>query len=168
MLMNQTVPVPPTARTTHPQIQEVISQTKQALRSEFNARILCLEEEVSRLLSQVQLLTQQLSSAETRGPQHTAPSRRHQAPTGSSNTRSAPNDPQVPSKARSSNTLPFRIVWGTRNSDSSQVVKKAICALLPNYPWNSVTVKRSFRQRASRAQWWYTVMASAEIMEVIV
>ena len=46
MLMNQTVPVPPTARTTHPQIQEAISQTKQALGSEFNARILCLEEEV--------------------------------------------------------------------------------------------------------------------------
>ena len=58
-----------------PQTQEIISKIKQALRAEFNARILSLEEEVSRLSSLVQSLTQQVqrSSVQLRRPQHSAP-----------------------------------------------------------------------------------------------
>ena len=66
-----------------------------------------------------------------------------------------------------SNTLPFRIVWGTPRSCSSQVIKKAICALLPNSLWELIEIKKSLRQRGSRWIWWYTIIAPNEVITMI-
>ena len=46
-------------------------------------------------------------------------------------------------RPRATNTFPFRIIWGTQGSCSSQVVNKAICALLPRTLWGLIMVKRS-------------------------
>ena len=69
---------------------------------------------------------------------------------------------------RVSNSLPFRIVWGTQRNCSSQVLLKAICALLPSSAWGKISVKRSVRQIGSRSQWWFTIMAPDETMNEIV
>ena len=160
------------------QTQEIISQIKQVLRAEFNARILSLEEEVSRLSAIVSLTQQaQRSSVQLRRPQHSAPARRHinqsslHQPSTKSTTHSnshVPNESQENSRTRTPNTLPFRIVWGTRRNDSSQVVHKAVCALLSNSLWSLVTIKGSLRQRASRLMWWNTIMAPPEVLERII
>ena len=66
-----------------------------------------------------------------------------------------------------SNTLPFRIVWGTPRSCCCQVIKKAVCALLPNSLWELIEIKKSLRQRGSRWIWWYTIIALNEVITMI-
>ena len=113
-----TLSVNPTNHAPPLQTQEIISQIKQVLRAEFNARILSLEEEVSRLSAIVSLTQQaQRSSVQLRRPQHSAPARRHinqsslHQPSTKSTTHSnshVPNESQENSRARTPNTLPFR------------------------------------------------------------
>ena len=86
--------------------------------------------------------------------------RRHLPPSG----RAPPSSRQT---SQPTNSLPFRVIWGTPRSCSSQVVLKAICALLPDTARASVIVKGSFRRRGSQDLWWYTIMAPAEVMQQI-
>ena len=80
---------------------------------------------------------------------------------------SSNNQPNSNRRRARSNSLPFRVVWGTPRSCSSQVIKKAICALLPNTTWQSVQVKSSQRQRESRWIWWHTIIAPEGVMATI-
>ena len=80
---------------------------------------------------------------------------------------SSNNQPNSNRRRARSNSLPFRVVWGTPRSCSSQVIKKAICALLPNTTWQSVQVKSSQRQRGSRWIWWHTIIAPEGVMATI-
>ena len=70
-------------------------------------------------------------------------------------------------RPRGPNSLPFRIVWGTKSNCNSQVVHKAVCSILSNTLWGLITVVRSVRHRDGRPMWWYTIMAPAGVMEDI-
>ena len=152
------------------------------LRTEFNARFLSLEGEVSRLSTIVKTLSEKLqkmaalSSHLHSGNSISRPTRPPTtAPRPPTRPRtSAPRPPpslpppsQRTAPARAPNHLPFRIVWGTQRSCSTQVIHKAICALLPSSLLTSITVKRSFRQRAARPMWWYTVISPADVVDQI-
>ena len=66
-----------------------------------------------------------------------------------------------------STSLTYRVVWGTPNRCSSQVILKAISALLPTPDRPSVVVKRSICRRGPNILWWFTIMAPQEIMQRI-
>ena len=123
-----------------------------AVRAEFSEKILSLEAKVSRLISLLQshsLMLQENSALISSIP------RNQQGPA---------NPHQQQDRPRASNTLPYRIVWGTQRNCSSQVLLKAICSLLPNHAWGQISVKRSVRPNGPRSRWWFTIMAPDEIM----
>ena len=150
------------------EVINLLKKLESSIRVSVNIRLLSLEEEVSKLSHTVQVLEnqcQKLSSngiSRSHGKLHS-----HSRPPPSSHSSSkAPNSRKV--RSAHSNSLPFRVVWGTSRSCSSQVVQKALCALLPRNTHDSITVKGSFRQRGSRSVWWYTIMAPTEVMQQIV
>ena len=151
-----------------------------AVRAEFSEKILSLEAEVSRLISLLQshsLMLQENSALISSIP------RNQQGPVSQVEASSHPqhyssqqhvqpvkpaNPHQQQDRPRASNTLPYRIVWGTQRNCSSQVLLKAICSLLPNHAWGQISVKRSVRPNGPRSRWWFTIMAPDEIMKEIV
>ena len=103
----------------------------------MNIRVLSLEEQVDKLTQLVHTLKERcdkLPTSYVKRPHSTAPATHHSRLSTSSNSLSQK------SLSNSSKVLPFRIVWGTRRSCSSQVILKAICALIPRDDWSSVTV----------------------------
>ena len=101
-----------------------------------------------------------LSLSYVKRPYSAAPSPHH-------SRHSTSNSLSQKSHSNSAKVLPFRIIWGTRRNCSSQVIHKAICALIPKDDWSCVTVKGSSRQRGTRHMWWHTLIAPAEVMQRI-
>ena len=150
------------------EVIKLFKKLESSIKVSVNARLLSLEEEVSKLSHTVHVLEGQchklssssISRLHGRHHNHSRP------PPSSRVSHKAPASHKVHSTP--SNSLPFRVVWGTPRSCSSQVIRKALCALLPSSIQDSITVKGSFRQRGSRSVWWYTIMAPTEVMSQIV
>ena len=171
---SQTSPVPPPAvglaPTVPPELVSLLAKFENAIRAEMNVRILALEEEVLRLSTSFQKLEYgNLPSSRDRWSNRNwrlesqVP---HQSLQPHSRVPSI-SHPSTSTRRGLSNTLPFRIVWGTPRSCSSQVIKKAICALLPNSLWERFEIKKSLRQRGPRWIWWYTIIAPNEVITMI-
>ena len=130
----------------------------------MNISIFSLEEQVDKLSQLVHTLRERcdkLSLSHVKRPHSAAPSPHHSRHSTSSNSLSQK------SHSKSAKVLPFRIIWGTRRNCSSQVIHKAIFALIPKDDWSCVTVKGSSRQRSTRHMWWHTLIAPAEVMQHI-
>ena len=139
------------------ELNNIISKLKSEIRMETQVRMLSLEAQVAELKQSVNNLTKKCRELS----QQAQPTSK--ASTQSHSVRSSNNE----STRRHTNTLPFRVVWGTSRSCSSVVIQKALCALLPRDTWGSVSVKGSFRRRGSRHMWWHTIMAPDEVMRQI-
>ena len=142
------------------EVNAMFTKLESTIRASFNARLLALEEQVSELAQSVHMLKGR--SKPTPSPSRLNSTRSRRRPPPSS--RALPPSRQT---SQSTNSRPFWVVWGTPRSCSSQVVLKAICALLPDAACASVIVKGSFRRRMSRDLWWYTIMAPVEVMQQI-
>ena len=180
-------PLPGRTQPTQDGFEQLAEEIKHALRSEFNARILSLEDEVFRLTSLTKALSEKIQrSAALASLAHSCIEKGQRSTLHPSEAvPQSTNPPPLPIRIgyaqtaqpslttgpgcgpRTPNTLPFRIVWGTQGSCSSLVVHKAICTLLPNTLWGSITVKRSVRRRDGRLMWWFTIMAPDEVMQQI-
>ena len=128
-------------------ITQLTSAITSAVRSELHKKLQPLEVKVSRLTSLLNshsLLLQQSSTLISSIPGT------QQCPNTQVETSSHPShyssqhqghlpQPATPHhqnhRQRVSNSLPFRIVWGTQCNCSSQVLLKAICTLLPRSAW---------------------------------
>ena len=142
----------------------MLAKMESLIMASVNARLLALEEQVSGLTHTVHMLRGKCK--DTSSSSHRSSTRSHRRP--SHLYTSDRTNPISHQNSHSANSLPFRVVWGTPRSCSSQVVLKAICALLPESTRPTVTVKGSFRRRGSRVLWWYTIMAPAAVMQQIV
>ena len=103
----------------------MVAKMESLIMASVNARLLALEEQVSGLTHTVHMLREKCkdtssSSNKSSTCSHRRPSHLH------TSDRTNPISHQ---NSHSANSLPFRVVWGTPRSCSSQVVLKAICAL---------------------------------------
>ena len=78
-----------------------------------------------------------------------------------------PNSHHHSSQLRKAAT-PFRIIWGTQSSCTTDVVTRAILPLTPVGMHSHITVKRSVRTRPDgKHKWWFTIMAPADILSFL-
>ena len=130
------------------EVVAMLRRLESSIRMELNVRLLALEDKVEKLSQSLH---------------------HKKIPTRSVNIprRSSSNIDSNHLRQSTSNSLPYRVVWGTPNRCSSQVILKAISALLPTPDRPSVVVKRSTRRRGPNILWWFTIMAPQEIMQRI-
>ena len=144
------------------EVEAMLRRQESSIRSEMNSHLLSLEDQITNLTHRVYTL-ENSSHSSSQVSSHTSTTSR----TGSQYIH---RHPQWDIRRRSSlqinpnpsNTLPFRIVWGTQRSCTSQVVWKAITALLPTRVHSSILVKRSSRHKEAKLIWWFTIMAPSE------
>ena len=148
---------------TRAEVSSMLTKMESLIMASVNARLLALEEQVSGLTHTVHTLRERCKDTYPSSQRSSTRSRRRPSFLHSSDKTNSLSH----QNSHSANSLPFRVVWGTPRSCSSQVVLKAICALLPDADRPSVTVKGSFRQRGSRVLWWYTIMAPIAVMQQI-
>ena len=148
---------------TRAEVSSMLTKMESLIMASVNACLLALEEQVSGLTHIVHMLKERCK--DTSPSSQRSSTRSHRRPSflhSSDKTNSLSHQ-----NSHSTNSLPFRVVWGTLRSCSSQVVLKAICALLPDADRPSVTVKGSFHRRGSHVLWWYTIMAPTAVMQQI-
>lgn len=167
-LVHSTYPDSECGGISRPEVMDLLRKLETSVGASVNVRLLSLEEEVSKLSNTVRTLKEQCRNFSSNCIQKSH-RKHHTYSRPSSSSHSSYKGP-LSHKVHnaSSNSLLFRVVWGTPRSCSSQVVRKALCALLPITTHASITVKGSFRQRGSRSVWWYTIMAPIAVMQQIV
>ena len=148
---------PHSAFVTKDEVDAMLHKQESSIRAELNVRLLALEEEVARL-SQFRHHGKRVKGHSQSSQPFSSSAASHYSHSQSSST----------SLRRSvSNTLPYRVVWGTSRGCSSQVIQKAVSALLPASDRNSVNVRRSVRHRGTKSLWWFTIMAPSEVIQRI-
>ena len=147
---------------TRAEVSSMLTKLESLIMASVNACLLALEEQVSGSHT-VHMLRERC--IDTSSSSHMSSTRSCRRPSFlHSSDRTNPPSYQ---NSHPANSLLFRVVWSTPRSCSSQVVLKAICALLPDAARPSVTIKVSFRRRGSRVLWWYTIMAPIAVMQQI-
>ena len=146
----------------------MLRRQESSIRSEMNIRLLSLEDQIINLTHRVHTL-ENSSQSSPQVSSHTSTTSR----TGSLHVRHPQSSRDIHRRSslqnhpNPSNTLPFRIIWGTQRSCTSQVVWKAITALLPTHVHSSIVVKRSSRHKEAKLIWWFTIMAPSAVMQQV-
>ena len=147
---------------TRAEVSSMLTKMESLIMASVNARLLALEEQVSGLTHTVHMLRERCKDTSPSSQRSSTCSRHRPSFLHSSDKTNSLSH----QNSHSANSLPFRVVWGTPRSCSSQVVLKPICALLPDADRPSVTVKGSFCRRGSRVLWWYTIMAPTAVLRM--
>ena len=155
---------------TKEEMTSIISKIESSIRAEFRLQLLNLQEQVTQLSQEMNSKPPPVHASRSyasRVTMHNPSSHSSNCTTvPSANTRScqqdSPNNPPSPP----SNTLPFRIVWGTSSHCTVEVLSKAISPLLDHDAATAITIRRSVRHlRNSKRMWWFTIMAPLAVIQ---